>query len=107
MKYAIVIPDGAAVRPHPDLSGRTPLEVARIPNMDRIASGGRCGTVRTAPPDMPPGRCTIGSAEYIRGATIYGARCCLRKSILRIIPSGMRSLTANVGQASFAHPMMK
>ncbi|MGB2613237.1 MAG: cofactor-independent phosphoglycerate mutase [Phycisphaerae bacterium] len=55
MKYAIVIPDGAADRPSDPLGGRTPLEVARLPNMDRIAAAGRLGTVRTVPKDLAPG----------------------------------------------------
>ena len=55
MKYAIVIPDGAADRPVEALGGRTPLEVARLPHMDRIAAEGRLGTVRTVPPGMSPG----------------------------------------------------
>ena len=55
MKYVIVIPDGAADRPTEALGGRTPFEVARIPNMDRIAAQGRLGTVQTVPPGMEPG----------------------------------------------------
>jgi 2,3-bisphosphoglycerate-independent phosphoglycerate mutase len=55
MKYAIIIPDGAADLPIDELGGKTPLEAADIPNMDWIASHGKSGTVRTVPKDMPPG----------------------------------------------------
>ncbi|MCD4699995.1 MAG: cofactor-independent phosphoglycerate mutase [Phycisphaerae bacterium] len=55
MKYAIVIPDGAADVPINELGGRTPLEAANIPNMDWIAANGKCGTVRNVPPEMPCG----------------------------------------------------
>ena len=55
MKYAIVIPDGAADRPTESLGGRTPLEVARLPHIDRIAAEGRLGTAQTVPPGMAPG----------------------------------------------------
>jgi 2,3-bisphosphoglycerate-independent phosphoglycerate mutase len=55
MKYAIVIPDGAADRPSEALNGKTPLEVARLPNMGRIAREGRLGTVQTVPDGMSPG----------------------------------------------------
>ena len=55
MKHAIVIPDGAADRPTESLQGRTPLEVARVPHMDRIAAAGRSGMVRFAPAGMEPG----------------------------------------------------
>ncbi len=55
MKYAIVIPDGAADVPLQELDGRTPLTAAHKPNMDWIAANGKCGTVRTVPRNMAPG----------------------------------------------------
>jgi 2,3-bisphosphoglycerate-independent phosphoglycerate mutase len=48
-KYVIVIPDGAADEPSEALRGRTPLEAARIPHMDRIASTGIVGRSRNVP----------------------------------------------------------
>ncbi len=54
-KCAIIIPDGAADEPIEQLNGRTALEAAETPNMDRISSEGRQGLVRTIPPDMEPG----------------------------------------------------
>ncbi len=55
MKYAIILPDGAADEPLEELDGRTPLAAARIPNFNWIASHGRVGTVRTVPTGLPPG----------------------------------------------------
>ncbi len=55
MKYAIVLPDGAADEPLDELGGRTPLQVARIPHMDWIAAGGRLGRVLTIPEGFTPG----------------------------------------------------
>jgi len=55
MKYAIVIPDGAADNPIEELGGKTPLAAAVTPNMDWIASNGRCGSARTIPSGMPCG----------------------------------------------------
>jgi len=55
MKYALVIPDGAADLPLDELDGRTPLEAADLPNMDRVAATGRCGTVCNIPARMPCG----------------------------------------------------
>ncbi|MBC8106410.1 MAG: phosphoglycerate mutase, partial [Anaerolineae bacterium] len=55
MKYAIIIPDGAADDPLPELSGKTPIEAARTPNMDRIAMDGRQGLVRTVPEGFESG----------------------------------------------------
>lgn len=55
MKYAIVLPDGAADEPLPELGGKTPLEVARTPHMDRVARDGRLGRVVTIPDGFTPG----------------------------------------------------
>jgi 2,3-bisphosphoglycerate-independent phosphoglycerate mutase len=55
MKYAIIIPDGAADDPLAELGGKTPLEAAVKPNMDRIALEGRQGTVRTIPDGFESG----------------------------------------------------
>lgn len=55
MKRILLVPDGAADLPHPDLDGRTPLEVARTPFLDQLAEGGRVGAVQVTPPDMYPG----------------------------------------------------
>jgi 2,3-bisphosphoglycerate-independent phosphoglycerate mutase len=55
MKYVIVIPDGAADRPSEALHGRTPLEVARLPHLNRIAAEGRLGVVQTVPEGLSPG----------------------------------------------------
>ncbi len=54
MKYAIVLPDGAADVPLGALGGRTPLEAAHIPHMDRIARGGRLGRTVTIPDGFTP-----------------------------------------------------
>ncbi|HLL89013.1 MAG TPA: cofactor-independent phosphoglycerate mutase [Tepidisphaeraceae bacterium] len=55
MKYAIIIPDGAADDPLVELKGKTPLEAAATPHMDRIATEGRQGLVRTVPPGFESG----------------------------------------------------
>ena len=55
MKYAIIIPDGAADEPLKELGDRTPLEAANTPNMDWIAQHGRQGTVRTVPQGFESG----------------------------------------------------
>ncbi|MCX7793925.1 MAG: cofactor-independent phosphoglycerate mutase [Thermodesulfovibrionales bacterium] len=55
MKYIIIVPDGMADRPLKELGGKTPLMVAFTPNMDRLASEGIVGTVRTIPEGLYPG----------------------------------------------------
>ena len=55
MRYAVIIPDGAADEPIGELGNRTPLEAARLPNIDWVASHGRSGTVKHIPASMLPG----------------------------------------------------
>jgi len=55
MKYIFLVGDGMQDLPLADLGERTPLEVAKIPNMDYIAKNGKVGWVRTIPPSLPPG----------------------------------------------------
>lgn len=55
MKYAIIIPDGAADDPLPQLGGKTPFEVAATPNMDAVARMGRQGVARTVPEGFESG----------------------------------------------------
>ena len=55
MKYGIILPDGAADEPIAELDGRTPLEAAKIPNMDWIALNGRLGRAVTVPAGYTPG----------------------------------------------------
>ncbi len=54
-KYIILVGDGMGDYPIAELSGKTPLEAARTPNMDRLARRGRLGLVRTVPEGMEPG----------------------------------------------------
>jgi 2,3-bisphosphoglycerate-independent phosphoglycerate mutase len=54
MKYIILVGDGMADYPIKELGERTPLEVARTPNMDYIAKCGRLGRVKTIPEKMSP-----------------------------------------------------
>jgi len=55
MKYAIIIPDGAADDPLKELGGKTPFEVAHTPHMDAIAMTGRLGLARTVPDGFESG----------------------------------------------------
>ena len=55
MKYLLIVPDGMADDPIPELDGRTPLMAARTPHLDAIARTGVVGRVQTIPPGMEPG----------------------------------------------------
>jgi 2,3-bisphosphoglycerate-independent phosphoglycerate mutase len=54
MKYAIVIPDGCADEPQPALGGKTPLQAAQLPNMDRVARTGVVGRANNVPQPLTP-----------------------------------------------------
>lgn len=55
MKYIILLGDGMADYPLEALNGKTPLEYARTPNMDKIAQEGTVGLIDTIPSGFPPG----------------------------------------------------
>src|SRR5262245_43321631 len=54
MKYAVIIPDGCADEPQESLGGKTPLQAARLPNMDRIAKMGVVGRSNNVPQPLTP-----------------------------------------------------
>jgi len=55
MKYIILLGDGMADRPHAGLGGKTCLQAAKTPNLDRLATLGEVGMVHTIPEGFPPG----------------------------------------------------
>lgn len=55
MKSIVILLDGAADTPVAELGNKTPLEVAKKPNIDRLASLGEMGMVTTVPEGLPPG----------------------------------------------------
>jgi 2,3-bisphosphoglycerate-independent phosphoglycerate mutase len=55
MKYIVIVGDGMADRPLAELGGKTPLQKARTPNMDKLAMEGVIGSVRTIPKGLHPG----------------------------------------------------
>ena len=55
MKYLLIIGDGMADNPVPELGGKTPLQYAKTPMMDSLASAGTLGSVLTIPDGLPPG----------------------------------------------------
>lgn len=55
MKYIVIVPDGMADYPIARIGNKTPLEVAKTPNMDFLAQQGMVGLVQTIPDGMSPG----------------------------------------------------
>lgn len=54
-KYIVLIGDGMADYPIAELGGKTPLQSARTPTLDRLARQGTLGRVNTIPPGFSPG----------------------------------------------------
>ncbi|MBD3188833.1 2,3-bisphosphoglycerate-independent phosphoglycerate mutase [Candidatus Bathyarchaeota archaeon] len=54
-KCILLIMDGLGDKPILDLDGRTPLEAARTPHFDELATRGACGIMDVVEPGMPVG----------------------------------------------------
>ena len=90
MKYVVVLGDGMADLPLPELEQKTPLAYATTPMMDELAKKSEIGMVHTVPDGMSPGSdtanlsvlgydqtilfrtFTLGSLEHWRADEGYG-----------------------------------
>ncbi len=80
MKYIVVLGDGMADEPLEMLGGKTPLEYASTPQMDRLASQSEIGMAVTIPEGMAP-------AATRR---IFQSLVMIRKSIIPDVPRWKR-----------------
>ena len=64
MKFAVILGDGMADWPVEELDGKTPLDVANHPFMDKLASDGEFGLVKTVPDGMKPGSDTANLSVF-------------------------------------------
>lgn len=55
MKYVVILGDGMADFPNEKLGGKTPLDVAKKPNIDNLCKSSELGLCRTVPCGMKPG----------------------------------------------------
>ncbi len=55
MKYVVCVPDGCSDEPCEALGGRTPLEVAQMPNLARLAARSEVGRAAVIPEGFAPG----------------------------------------------------
>lgn len=55
MKYLILVPDGAGDEPLEQLGGKTPLQAAHMPVVNKLAARGIVGMVKTIPDGVAPG----------------------------------------------------
>ncbi|HUK92478.1 MAG TPA: phosphoglycerate mutase, partial [Methanomicrobiales archaeon] len=54
-RILLLVLDGISDRPCPELGGKTPLEAAETPNLDRLAREGICGIMDPIGPGIRPG----------------------------------------------------
>ncbi|MGB2985886.1 MAG: cofactor-independent phosphoglycerate mutase, partial [Phycisphaerae bacterium] len=111
MKYALIVPAGAADEPLEQLDGRTPLEAAETPNIDWIATNGRQGRVVTIPEGFAPGSdaATLSLLGYdprvdcagyapletlARGVAVRANQLIFRCDFVTIVDGAMEDFTA-------------
>ncbi len=111
MKYVIILPDGAADERVPELNGRTPLELARMPHTDWVSTHGRIGRAVTVPEGFIPatdvatlslfgydpakyysGRAPLEAAA--RGLTVSAEGTIFRCNFVTILDGRMADFTA-------------
>ncbi len=93
MKYCVVIIDGASGWPLTERGGETCLEMAHIPNLDRMAREGTLGLVRTVPEGMEPSSaCACMSIMGYDPRVYYGGR-----SAIEAISMGIPITEGEVG----------
>ena len=85
MKYVLVVGDGMADYPVPELGNKTPLQVAFKPNMNSIAATGRNGLLRTIPEGF-----SSGSDTAILSVLGYDPkRLCVGRGSLEAVARGI------------------
>ena len=86
MKHLIILGDGMADHPIASLGGKTLLQAARTPNMDRLARLGRNGRLLTVLPGFHPGSevANMSVLGYDLPNLSYPGLCLL--SFLRCVP---------------------
>jgi 2,3-bisphosphoglycerate-independent phosphoglycerate mutase len=76
MKYILIVGDGMADYPIPELDNKTPLQAAYKPNMDSIAAKGKSGLIKTVPDELTPGSeaaiCSVLGYDPLRYCTGRG-----------------------------------
>ena len=55
MKYLVILADGLADEPMPELEGRTVVMAAHTPNIDHLCRRSVCGMLKTVPDSLHPG----------------------------------------------------
>jgi 2,3-bisphosphoglycerate-independent phosphoglycerate mutase len=124
MKYAIVIPDGCADEPQAVLGGKTPLQAAHKPNMDRIAQSGIVGRSNNVPRPLTPasdvatlslfgydplvvytGRAPLETAAM--GIPLGPADWAIRCNLVHVADGAMRDFTAGHITSEEGRPLIE
>ena len=71
MKYVVVLGDGMADYPIPELGDKTPLEYAQTPVLDQLSKVSEVGLVHTIPEGMAPGSDTANLSVIGYDPKIY------------------------------------
>jgi len=124
VKYCIIVPDGMADEPVEALSGRTPMEAAATPAMDRVAAEGRLGLARLVPRGMPPGSdvanlallgydpraCYSGRAPLeaaAMGLPLGPGQIAFRANLVTVVDGVMRDYSAGAISTTEAHVLVE
>ncbi|MCB9867813.1 MAG: cofactor-independent phosphoglycerate mutase [Phycisphaerales bacterium] len=107
MKYAIILPDGAADEPLAELDGRTVLEAARTPALDALARGGQVGTLCTVPAGYTPGS-DVATLSVLGNdpGEVYSGRAPL-EAAARQLPVGPQDLVFRCNFVTIADGLMR
>jgi 2,3-bisphosphoglycerate-independent phosphoglycerate mutase len=124
LKSLVLIVDGAAGWPVETLGGRTSLESAFTPNLDRLATEGVVGRTRTVPDAMEPSSAIacmsvfgFDPALYYAGrgpieATALGidlepGQAALRCNLVTVCAGKMRSYACGHITSADSHPLVR
>jgi len=112
MKYAIIIPDGAADEPRDELGGKTPLEAAQTPAIDALAAVGVVARACHTPRQLPAGS-EVGNMSLLgydpmanftgrapieaaaQGITLAPEDWAVRCNLVTVVDQTMRDFTAD------------
>ncbi len=92
MKYIVVLYDGMADYPVPALGGKTPMESAKKPCLDKLASKGEVGLVKTVAEGLKPG-------SDIANMSVLGynpKECYTGRSPLEAVSIGVNMLDSDI-----------
>lgn len=92
MKYTVVLCDGMADYAVPALNGKTPMECANKPFMDKLARHGEIGTVKTVADGLKPG-------SDIANMSVMGynpKECYTGRSPLEAVSIGVNMLDSDI-----------